>query len=99
VSTSKLSADQSTAGNILSPAGEQVSTLACAQLSDQVIYPNTSVDDKGDALTGARKYVLPFDAGKTPPVSVFWNIAMYASDMLFIENDCIATALAARRMD
>ena len=58
-----------------------------AQLSDQLIYPNTSVDDKGDALTGERKYVLRFDPGKLPPVSVFWNIAMYASDMLFVENE------------
>jgi hypothetical protein len=22
-----------------------------------------------------------------PPVSVFWKMAMYASDMLFVEND------------
>ena len=29
-----------------------------AQLSDQVIYPNTNVDDKGERLTGSRKYVL-----------------------------------------
>lgn len=58
-----------------------------AQLSDQVIYPNTTVDDKGEPLTGERKYVLHFAAGKLPPVSVFWNMAMYASDMLFVEND------------
>jgi hypothetical protein len=58
-----------------------------AQLSDQVIYPNTNVDDKGEPLTGAHKYMLHFDAGKTPPVIVFWNMAMYASDMLFVEND------------
>jgi hypothetical protein len=58
-----------------------------AQLSDQVIYPNTSVDDKDQPLTGANKYVLHFDAGKLPPVIVFWNMAMYASDMLFVEND------------
>jgi hypothetical protein len=58
-----------------------------AQLSDQVIYPNSSVDDKGEQLTGAHKYVLRFDAGKLPPVIVFWNMAMYASDMLFVEND------------
>jgi hypothetical protein len=34
-----------------------------AQLSDQVLYPNTSVDDKGESLTGARKYVLHFEHG------------------------------------
>ncbi|RVG24834.1 DUF1254 domain-containing protein [Sinorhizobium meliloti] len=58
-----------------------------AQLSDQVIYPNTSVDDRGEPLNGSKKYVLHFDAGKLPPVSVFWNMAMYGSDMLFVEND------------
>ncbi|WP_194966983.1 DUF1254 domain-containing protein [Sinorhizobium meliloti] len=58
-----------------------------AQLSDQVIYPNTSVDEKGEPLNGSKKYVLHFDAGKLPPVSVFWNMAMYGSDMLFVEND------------
>jgi hypothetical protein len=56
-------------------------------LSDQVLDPNTSVDDKGEGLTGARKYVLHFDKGQLPPVSVFWNMAMYGSDMLFVEND------------
>jgi hypothetical protein len=49
-----------------------------------VIYPNISVDAQGAALTGLHKYVLRFDAGKLPPVSIFWNMAMYASDMLFI---------------
>ncbi|MDX0425018.1 hypothetical protein BMJ32_18215 [Sinorhizobium medicae] len=58
-----------------------------AQLSDQVIYPNTSVDDKGEPLNGSKRYVLHFDAGKLPPVSVFWNMAMYGSDMLFVENE------------
>jgi hypothetical protein len=57
------------------------------QISDQVIYPNTTVDDKGEPLNGTNKYVLHFDAGKLPPVIVFWNMAMYASDMLFVEND------------
>jgi hypothetical protein len=37
-----------------------------AQLFDQVIYPNTSVDDRGEALTGERNYALQFDAGQTP---------------------------------
>jgi hypothetical protein len=58
-----------------------------AQLSDQVLYPNASVDDEGEQLNGARKYVLHFDAGRLPPVSVFWNMAMYGSDMLFVENN------------
>ena len=58
-----------------------------AQLPDQVLYPNTTVDDKGEQLTGARRYVLHFDAGKLPPVATFWNMSMYGSNMLFVEND------------
>jgi hypothetical protein len=58
-----------------------------AQLPDQVLYPNTTVDDKGEQLTGTRRYVLHFDAGKLPPVATFWNMSMYGSDMLFVEND------------
>jgi hypothetical protein len=58
-----------------------------AQLSDQVLYPNTSVDEKGEPLSGERKYILHFDAKKLPPVATFWNLAMYGSDMLFVEND------------
>ncbi len=46
---------------------------SAAQISDQFLYPNTSVDDKGEPLTGAHKYVLHFDVGKLPPVIVFWN--------------------------
>jgi hypothetical protein len=45
------------------------------------------VDDKREQLTGTRRYVLQFDAGKLPPVATFWNLAMYGSDMLFVEND------------
>lgn len=58
-----------------------------AELSDQVIYPNTSVDDKGEKLNGAHKYVLHFDAGQEPPVSLLWNLNLYGPDMLFVENE------------
>ncbi len=58
-----------------------------AQLSDQVIYPNCAVDDKNEPLDGANKYIIHFEKGKQPPVSVLWNLAMYAADMLFVEND------------
>ena len=57
-----------------------------AQLQDQVLYPNTTVDDRR-ATVGSRRYVLHFDAGKLPPVATFWNMSMYGSDMLFVEND------------
>lgn len=56
------------------------------QLAEQVLYPNTQVDDQGAALDGKHKYVLHFEKGQQPPASIFWNLAMYGSDMLFVEN-------------
>ena len=56
------------------------------QLSEQVVYPNTLVDDQGATLDGKHKYVLHFEKGQQPPASIFWNLALYASDMLFVEN-------------
>jgi hypothetical protein len=58
-----------------------------AQLSDQVIYPNTSVDEAGRALTGESRYVLHFEHGQQPAALVFWNLAMYGPDMMFVENE------------
>ncbi len=58
--------------------------VAGAQLSDQVICPDCGVDDNGEPLDGRHDYVLHFD--ELPPVSVFWNLAMYDGDMLFVEN-------------
>lgn len=58
-----------------------------ALLSDQVVYPNCAVDAQGTQLDGANRYVLRFEKGQQPPVSVFWNLAMYGADMLFVENE------------
>jgi len=52
-----------------------------------LIYPNCTVDEENKSLNGTNKYVLHLEKGKQPPVSVFWNLAMYASDMRFVEND------------
>ncbi|MCW2271758.1 DUF1254 domain-containing protein [Pseudomonas sp. JUb96] len=57
-----------------------------AQLADQVVYPNTQVDEDGAALDGRYKYVLHFAKDQQPPTSLFWNLSMYGSDMLFVEN-------------
>ena len=57
------------------------------QLAAEALYPSTTVDNAGEPLVGQRKYVLHFARGALPPVAVFWNLAMYAADMLFIEND------------
>jgi hypothetical protein len=61
--------------------------LTGANVPEEILYPNTRVDDKGAPLSGANKYVLHFDKDKLPPVSVFWNMSMYDEKQFFIEND------------
>jgi len=61
--------------------------LTGANVPEEILYPNTRVDDKGQPLNGANRYVLHFDKDKLPPVSVFWNLNMYDEKEFFIEND------------
>jgi hypothetical protein len=58
-----------------------------AQLATEVLYPPCAVDTDGQPFSGQHRYVLHFPPGQVPPVSVFWNLAMYGDDMLFVEND------------
>ena len=61
--------------------------LTGANVPEEILYPNTRVDDQGAPLSGENKYVLQFDKDKVPPVSVFWNLNMYDEKEFFIEND------------
>lgn len=58
-----------------------------ANVAEEILYPNTRVDDKGAPLSGANRYVLHFDKDQIPPVSVFWNLNMFDDEQFFIEND------------
>jgi hypothetical protein len=51
-----------------------------ANLQSDAVYPYTTVDAKGETLTGANKYTLTFAKGQTPPVNAFWSITMYQID-------------------
>jgi hypothetical protein len=61
--------------------------LTGANVPEEILYPNTRVDDQGGPLSGANKYVLHLDKDKIPPVSVFWNLNMFDEKEFFIEND------------
>ncbi|MEN8780707.1 MAG: DUF1214 domain-containing protein [Desulfobacterales bacterium] len=54
---------------------------------EEALYPIAETDDKGNPLTGSKKYTLHFPAGKLPPVNSFWSITMYHSDTrLMVHN-------------
>lgn len=61
--------------------------LTGANVPEEILYPNTRVDDAGRPLSGTSRYVLHFDKAKIPPVSVFWNLNMYDDKQFFIENE------------
>lgn len=44
---------------------------------EESIYPAAVMDNKGEMLTGARRYRIRFAPGQTPPVNAFWSITAY----------------------
>lgn len=57
-----------------------------ANLPEDAVYPIAFIDGEGKPLTGAHKYVLHFDKGKTPPADAFWSVTMYDADGFQIPN-------------
>jgi hypothetical protein len=58
-----------------------------ANVTEEVLYPNTRVDEKGELFSGANKYALHFEKDQIPPVSVFWNLNLFDDQQFFVEND------------
>ena len=61
-------------------------TLLAANLPEDAVYPETSVDANGVPLTGARRYALHFAAGNLPPAHAFWSLTMYSPDHYLVPN-------------
>ncbi len=54
---------------------------------DEAMYIMAEVDAGGEALTGARRYMLRFAKGAGPQVGAFWSITLYRrSDCLLVAN-------------
>jgi hypothetical protein len=67
-----------------------------ANLPEDAIYLNARVDGRGQPLNGARRYVLHFAKGQTPPVNAFWSITMYNSKQAFVPNPINRYAIGDR---
>ena len=57
-----------------------------ANAPEDAIFSTTRLDAGGHPLSGAGKYVLHFDKGKTPPTEAFWSLAMYNDKQTFVAN-------------
>jgi len=51
-----------------------------ANLSEDAVYPYTTVDAQGKTLNGANNYTITFPKGQLPPVNGFWSFTMYMID-------------------
>jgi hypothetical protein len=67
-----------------------------ANLPEDALYPNTSLDAQGQALHGQHRYQLHFDAAKLPPVKAFWSITAYGADEFLMANELKRFALGDR---
>jgi hypothetical protein len=54
-------------------------------LSNEILYPTCRVDEGGNPLTGANRYILHFSPGQLPP-SKYWRISMYDIEGFFVSN-------------
>ena len=67
-----------------------------ANLPEDAVYPNARADGRGRPLNGARRWMLHFAKGQTPPVSAFWSLTMYNSKQAFVPNPINRYAIGDR---
>ena len=57
-----------------------------ANTVDVAIYPKTTVDQNGEALTGEKAYTLHFDTLPPTLEGGFWSVTAYGEDDFLIDN-------------
>ena len=57
-----------------------------ANTTDVAIYPKTSADDKGNALTGQKTYTMHFNSFPPTVDNGFWSVTAYGEDDFLIDN-------------
>jgi hypothetical protein len=57
-----------------------------AGVPEDIMYPVTLLDAKGQRLDGKEDYVLHFDKGQLPPVHAFWSLNLYGPQETFVDN-------------
>lgn len=57
-----------------------------ANLPEDAVYLNASVDGEGRELEGGKAYRLRFARGETPPVKGFWSITLYDREGYLVDH-------------
>jgi hypothetical protein len=57
-----------------------------ANLREDAVYMNASIDGEHHRLDGSKRYRLRFAAHQTPPVRAFWSITLYDDEGYLVAN-------------
>lgn len=57
-----------------------------ANMPEDAIYLNASVDGEGEPLQGGKSYTLTFPSGQLPPVNGFWSVTLYDHKGYLLES-------------
>jgi hypothetical protein len=63
---------------------------------EDAVYMSSAADGGGQALNGAMRYRMHFDASSLPPVQAFWSVTAYDKDGYFIANPINRYAIGDR---
>ncbi len=58
-----------------------------ANLTEDAIYPFTTMDSDGNLLDGSQKYQIHMEPDEVPPVRAFWSLTAYNEDDFLIKNE------------
>lgn len=67
-----------------------------ANLNEDAIYPALHLDNEGNPLSGANRYVLHFSKQQLPPVKGFWSLTLYDQHQFFVANPLNRFAIGDR---
>jgi hypothetical protein len=67
-----------------------------ANRPQDAVYPTSQVDADGRLYDGAKKYVMHFPKGQTPPAEGFWSLTMYDGDYFFVDNPLDKSTVSPR---
>ncbi|HET6394513.1 MAG TPA: DUF1254 domain-containing protein [Blastococcus sp.] len=67
-----------------------------ANIPEDAVYPICYVDGHGQPFTGAKRYVVHFEARDLPPVRAFWSLTMYDAEGFPVPNPLDRCAIGDR---
>jgi len=68
-----------------------------ANLPEDAVYPNTTLDVNGNALDGRNSYVIHMEKDQLPPVKAFWSLTAYNEAEFLIENEINRYAVGSQK--